>query len=83
MGQTQKQIVSDYSGLHSQSTPLYFAFAKLSRRLAVCSYGLGSLRSRGALPKILQGDVKSNAGFPALPYFYPSYRSRPVGWAKR
>ena len=61
IGQTLNQVVSDYSGLHSQSTPLYFAFAKWSRRLAVCSYGLGSLRSRGALPKILQGDVKSHS----------------------
>ena len=58
MGQTLNQVVSDYSGLHSQSTPLYFAVAKWPRRLAVCSYGLGSLRSRGALPKILQGDMK-------------------------
>ena len=61
IGQTLNQVVSDYSGLHSQSTPLYFAVAKWSRRLAVCSYGLGSLRSRGALPKILQGDVKSHS----------------------
>ena len=32
-------------------------------------------RNMGQTLKQVQGDVKSNAGFPALPVFYPSYRS--------